>query len=78
MKTSKQRVRARLARINESEYLGMTHDCQCHDASIDHEPNQCPYTARYFVERDGEKIWVCGNCILSSDKKLHTADDNED
>lgn len=43
--------------------------CECNSDSTDHEPGGCIHGAIYLVLRGDVYLNVCGNCILSSDRK---------
>ena len=44
--------------------------CQCPDSSMDHAPGKCKGYAYLRIERNGKVMVVCGDCILSKDKRL--------
>jgi len=50
--------------------------CECPDSGISHGAHCCPAYPYLLVIRDGKQIWVCGECILSTDTDLTTYDDN--
>lgn len=56
-----------------AEDFGVTR-CECPDDSIDHEAHDCQNDATWLVNRDGENMYLCGDCILSSDRTREKLD----
>lgn len=53
-------------------YLADRVRCQCPTEADHHKAHQCKGRAVHHVTRDGVELWVCVNCILTTDVKLGT------
>jgi len=56
----------------------MSLHCQCNQVAFDHSAGCCPKVGTIHAERAGVELWLCVDCILSSDVKLDPEDDDEE
>jgi hypothetical protein len=54
--------------------------CECPDDSVDHDANDCQNDATYKVERELRTLYLCGDCVFSSDRteRINSNDEHLD
>lgn len=52
--------------------------CQCPRWSMNHTKHNCPNLATKHVIRDGDELFLCGDCTLSGDVYKEEVKDGQD